>query len=305
MNKIWRKKISYEDIIKLIDFWIENYPNKLREIPSELKRIISKEDVDILQRPYRINGKISPEELEELRDKFELKLTSIEKTYRDEDWQHKQIFWNKILVMTTVLLALTSIWMVWNSNESLRIQSEGIPPINPKMVPTLVTEDYNQFFPTFYLIDLYHDANWSFWPRTENIGLYVRNSGQSPGSVNFYMKDSEDLFVASSERNGIIEPFNYKYIDFKIRYNGCFSGSGEENYKKLKKEECNYKNLSTGLKKWFFKIDCQSCQSEINPKCYSFNICVYNESQQERWCLEKFKDNDFELIETECPDPWW
>lgn len=304
MSKIWRKKISYEDIIRLIDFWIENYPNKLREIPSELKGVISKEDVDILQRPYRINGKISPEGLEEIRDKFELKLTNIEKTDRDEDWQHEQIFWNKRLVIITILLALTSIWMAWSADKSLKIQSQGMPPINPDMVPTLSDKNYNKFFPNFYLADLNHDSNWNFWPRTENIELYVRNRGQSPGHVNFYMRDLEKLFIANSESNGIINPFDFKNVKFEIRYKDCFGGSGEENYKKLKEEGCNYKNLSTGLKELFFKIDCPSCQSEKNPECYSFNICVYNESQQERWCLEKFKDNDFALIPTECPDSW-
>jgi len=39
-----------------------------------------------------------------------------------------------------------------------------------------------------------------------------------------------------------------------------------------------------------------------NPKCYLFNICIFNLSQQEEWCKNQWSKEDGQLRQIGCPE---
>lgn len=203
--------------------------------------------------------------------------------------------------------SIITVYMIKDTKDALEAQARGIAPIRPRIIPKLINEDYNHFFPSFRLVNLVRqDENWTFGVDKEEIRFYVRNDGQgNPGNVNFYLRDNDGLFQADNI-NKVIKPFDFEYLEFLVRYKKCYSGKGRERWEQIEKDGCDESLLKTGLMDWILKVDCTACQNERNPQCYSFKICVYNVSQQEDLCKLQWEDEFGELTPlSECPEPWF
>jgi len=230
--------------------------------------------------------------------------------------QKKQRYYTRLTMCVVVIsfgsILLMLIMVVMNASimgdtkEALQVQIKGIPPVNPLIIIKLDDEDYNHFYFSYELVGLYyHEDSKKFWPKEEEISMYIRNSGQQDGGlIKFYLTDENKQFNERIESSvGSIGSFDFKHLKFWIRHENCSSGEGKEEYYK-ERERCDYHKLSTGKMKWYLKVDCPACLDEVNPKCYSFNICVFNESQKEEWCKLQWNKKDGELTPVECPEDW-
>jgi len=211
-----------------------------------------------------------------------------------------------ISFMSLLINAVTNIYVLEDTKEALRAQAEGIAPVDYLLEIRLVDEDYNKFFPTFRLAGIYHDVNFTFRPSRKSIRMYARNKGQSTtGQINFYLKPKDkDIFYGGSVGK-VIGPLDYAHIEFdKIRYKECFGGQGESEWRDAL-ERCDASSIQTGLMDWILKVDFANPLDHENPQCYSFKICIYNESQGEGWCKSQWKEDYFDLNPIDCPEPWF
>ena len=208
-----------------------------------------------------------------------------------------------VLVLSETLIL--NAYNIGQSTEALQIQAEGLATINPDLIIKLDEEDSNKFFFSSNIVGLSHDINWTFWPNKLEIDMFATNNGQrSTENINLYLKDSLELFQRDS-LNKKIDPFDFEYFEFNLRYKKCYGGEGKEEYYKRREQGCDYKKVNTGLRELILMVDCDACQFERNPKCYSFEICIYNEAQQKEWCKEKLSEEDFSLKEKECPENYF
>ena len=120
--------------------------------------------------------------------------------------------------------------------------------------------------------------------------------------MNIYLIDPLDEYFPDSVHIEDLDSTNPKYFELNFQYRKCLSGNGREEFNKIEYNGCDSEYVEEGLRGFVLKVDCEACVFKTNPKCYAFNICIYNQTQQSIWCEENFKAEDFRLRELdECP----
>ena len=85
--------------------------------------------------------------------------------------------------------------------------------------------------------------------------------------------------------------------EFKIRNRKCFpNGIGKKQFFELREKGCEESFFEEGLMNF---ILIEEFGAEFN--CYSFNLCIYNQSSGENWCEDNFSNSNFELNPITCP----
>jgi len=211
-----------------------------------------------------------------------------------------------VLIMSFSLLI--NISLLEDTKNALQAQAKGIAPINPEIIPQLINKDYNKYFKTFDVADLivenadYNFKNESkFFPRKATLRLIVRNIGQGEaGNANFEIFQKDGTLYSPCCKNEIVEPFRFKYIEFDFWYKNCSMGFGREEYERSI-ENCKKFLGESGIYDFVLKINCNSCQWEKNPRCYSFSICLYNSPiTGEEWCSSELEEKQFNLKQVNC-----
>ena len=294
---IWRDNISFKETLELIDYWIENYPNRLRNIPKKLSRKIKRKHLEILQQPYREKGKISALELQNLRESIENKLNEKEKEHSYRDWQKQQLkhsrniyIVNIILVIITFLLCTGTFIMAFTSWKSLEFQKEIFPKTNPDLSFRLENRIYSQN----NLIGLASGLNQTFLPVEPYLAILIMNNGKkSTEAMGLRIIDEKNMFW-SWILNSPVEAkgLNNAWAQFKFRFKKC-EIIQEKEFEKAIQNECNPKQLEAGLMKWYLEIN---GQFENNPTCYTFNLCVVGDNFTEEWCEKQLSKNLFDEI---------
>lgn len=206
-------------------------------------------------------------------------------------------------VLITSLSLIMNASLIKDTRDALRTQTEGMPPVNPKIIPQLIGKDQNRYFDTFSLADLIivSKEDYKFVPRKADIDMIIRNIGQSDaGKVGLKVVD-ENKTLYSPWNSVEFPPLSFEYVNFDFMYGGCHGGEGTEEYNDAKKG-CLQSYVHTGIRHFTLVINCNSCQWEENPQCYSFDICVYNHSLGEKWCEKISKGGDFGLKPMSCPE---
>ena len=304
---IWRDNISFKETLELIDYWVENYPNGLRNIPKKLSRKIKRKHLEILQQPYREKGKISALGLQNLRESIENKLDEKEKEHSYREWQKKQLKQSKdiyianiSLVIITFLLCMGTLIMAFTSWKSLEFQIESYSPPIPALEFGII--DRSKFLCNANLVQVNHLKNWTFWHSPQIIEFLIINKGKGYGRINFYLIDPDKKFKTAYSFNKEIAPLDSEYINFYLNYKKCHDGKGKEEYKLMKSQGCNLSELTSGLKKFILVADCPLCDLKEQRTCYLVNVCIYNQTLKESWCKENFNKKEFELNKIECPE---
>ncbi len=197
-----------------------------------------------------------------------------------------------IPILTGIIIILTILQVV------LLFQTSSL--LTPDLKVKIEEGSNNRFFLDSELVSLYHDENWSFYPYNQEIDFVVNNKGRgNSDELQLSLIDLKGIF-RNSYGGDKISSFEDEFIPLKLTTNNCsFGGNGKEEYLDAKKERCNPELIEKGLKELILVIDCPSC--EIQKECYSFNICIYNQSVEEKWCEKISNKNDIELKKTNCP----
>jgi len=217
-----------------------------------------------------------------------------------------------VISLGSILLMLIGVLMnayiMEDTKKAMQAQAEGIAPVNPKIDVELIDEDYNHFFSVHSLVGvLFSTEKNTSYVGEGKISMFARNNGQgNAGDVHFYLMNSNKTFHSKSVAKSI-NPFDYAYIEFNVWNKECQKATreatGKEDFKKAYDicKEVKSK-FPFGLMDWFLLVDCKPCKEQ--KKCYSFKICVYNETQEEKWCKLQW-DKKFDKLEPmECPEEW-
>ncbi len=141
------------------------------------------------------------------------------------------------------------------------------------------------------------------YPQNFIFHMKASNRGQTPtGRVTFILRDNENLFYVKPEQRDLgtyMEP--PADINYLTEYKDCaYRGNGIILYRQ-RSEVCAASrdtNLTTGIKTWTLRTYCEYCIT--NPQCYTFDICVYNQTIEE--CGPNWPDNSAQFIRVDCPE---
>jgi hypothetical protein len=148
-----------------------------------------------------------------------------------------------------------------------------------------------------------NESNYYSNPEHFIFRISASNKGLRPTPlVIFSIKDNESLFYINLEKRDLGNYMNTPAdILFLGGYNDCrSSGQGYYEYRRKFKlcQDSRDINLTTGIKEWTLIVTCPACN--INPQCYSFNICVYNSSIDE--CGPKWNEQTTQFVPIDCSE---
>lgn len=230
------------------------------------------------------------------------------KTYYEIKGIKSQIWNNRFIIFLTFIIVLLTALQIGTQWEIQKLNEEYRVSKNPVIEPYLIDKQYNMYFSQDKLADLIvenldydFENNSKFWPRKEKLRLIVRNTGQAEtGSAYIKLTDDSGELYAVSPDSFSLAPLSFKYLEFPFWLGYCYGSTGKLEYLRYKKE-CDKDLLSLGLHKMFLEINCDSCQWIENPQCYSFNICVYNNTAGLNECNEILSPEEFKFNRINCP----
>jgi len=196
-----------------------------------------------------------------------------------------------ILIMATTLVINGALFEY--TQNALISQINGIPPVDAEIYLNLNEPE----IPISHIsIGLDSSNETDFFPRKNSILLTIGNRGQSPtGNIRVEVSDPDNFFVFTPKNDILslnpIEPKLYRanfytkhcesrlYTDRRSAFDGCYS------------------NMPIGFYKFNIKIECPLCKQ--TKKCYTFEKCIYNSSEEKDNCLLKYipAKNGLNLIE--------
>ena len=214
------------------------------------------------------------------------------------------------LIMAALMLIslISTVFVAELNNEMYKEQLKRDPTINPDIQVSLTNNEYNKFLATFNLASVERGIDGNSSTRKNAFEFWIVNNGQRPVFLNAYLRDENRQYHSSISRL-FIDKLNSTSFQLDFWHKNCTN--------ELKQYDFNTafricqdvaSKIRLGIEEFLLILDCPGCWfDEGQERCYSFNVCVYNNSVGEDECEKLWSESGYvysKIEKTICPKNW-